>query len=307
MLARQTSLIALAIDSNVLQMLVLELLHRFLDNGPTPRLAHGVCAEVGVAPCSIPIALYWLGVKRNDDGEFFTDALHQVSRKPQLVTSLNTYRGAHLELPLARHDLGVNTRDVNASIQARTVMRLYQLTPKHFVITCTAIVRSLRTRETVLGPAQRPLGLGKEGVLLLQAKPRQLIFHLLHHLSSMITGVGGNGVTSRSIAICKNKDIVASSERIFEDCLWFQNNFGVISWGLPRARAIEVPQRKFGRRGNSFIEGLSFAPDVFPRSVNPDVLGLNLPVLRQREILFNDCLLNRPDRHTHAAIDGKYP
>ena len=45
-----------------------------------------------------------------------------------MVTHRDTLAGADLELPLRRHDLGVDTGYINTSVEACTVMSLDQIT-----------------------------------------------------------------------------------------------------------------------------------------------------------------------------------
>lgn len=48
--------------------------------------------------------------------------LEEESGNPELITHGDTLGGSNLELPLSGHDLGVGSRDVNAGVQAASVL-----------------------------------------------------------------------------------------------------------------------------------------------------------------------------------------
>lgn len=97
---------------------------------------------------------------------------------PELVTHVDAGAGPDLVLPLGRHDLRVDAGDVEAGKQARAVVCLDELPTDGAACSGRAVVRPLRTRVAVLGPAQGPLG-GRiqQCVLLLNAKPWLLRQH----------------------------------------------------------------------------------------------------------------------------------
>lgn len=77
--------------------------------------------------------------------------LKQETSNPELITHVNTLARADLELPLGGHDLGVGTRNVDTSVQAGLVVSLDDVTLDDLASTDTAVVRTLRSRETVSG------------------------------------------------------------------------------------------------------------------------------------------------------------
>jgi hypothetical protein len=85
----------------------------------------------------------------------FADADEQEPREREVVAHLDTLARADLELPLRRHHLGVDARDVDAGVQAGAVVCLDEVAGKHPAGTDTAVVRALGTGETTLGPAIR--------------------------------------------------------------------------------------------------------------------------------------------------------
>jgi hypothetical protein len=129
MLASETKLIVLAVDGNVFHVPLRELLNGVFDGLDTALLAHGLGGEVRVAPSTVPVALLeWLGVERHLDSPLLGYADEEEAGHPEVVTHRDTLAGANLELPLRRHDLGVNTRDINTGIEACTIVSLDQIT-----------------------------------------------------------------------------------------------------------------------------------------------------------------------------------
>ncbi len=135
-LARQTLVVVLAVDGNVLEVALLELLDRVLDRGHAlARRPHLLGRVVGVAAGTVPVALEGLGVERglsksqrkspslcfaftHGDTPLLTYAEKEESGHPEVVTELDAGARADLELPLRGHDLGVDTRDLDAGVQA---------------------------------------------------------------------------------------------------------------------------------------------------------------------------------------------
>jgi hypothetical protein len=67
--------------------------------------------------------------------------------------TIDTGAGADLILPLGRHDLSVDTGDVDTGVQTGTVVSLDDITAVDLAGTDTAVVRTLGTGETATGPA----------------------------------------------------------------------------------------------------------------------------------------------------------
>jgi hypothetical protein len=131
----QPHLVVLAVDGNVIQMTLLELSDSVFDGGHTLAWgSHLLGGVVGVASGTIPVSLERLGVegrlnvsrgsqkkiklnRTHPDSPLFTDTEEQEPGHPEVVTKLDTETWADLELPLGRHDLGVDTRDVDTSVE----------------------------------------------------------------------------------------------------------------------------------------------------------------------------------------------
>ena len=108
-----------------------------------------------------------------------------------------------LELPLGRHDLCVDTRDVYTSVKTGTVVSLNEITSKDLAGTDTTVVRALWSWETALWPTVW-LSIGvEEGVLLLDTEPRILLLGLVHGLLGVVAVVG---LVRRAVAVVAFRD-----------------------------------------------------------------------------------------------------
>ena len=132
----ETELIVLAIDGNVLVVLLGELLNGSLDGLDASGFPHLLCRVVRVAAGTVPVARKRLGVERHLDAPLLSNADKEVAGHPEVVTHGNALAGADLELPLGGHNLGVDTANVNASVQAGAVVGLDQITGEDLASTC---------------------------------------------------------------------------------------------------------------------------------------------------------------------------
>lgn len=133
MLASETKLIVLAVDGNVVHMLLRELLNGIFDGLNTTLLAHSLGRVVRVAPSTVPVTLLeWFGMERYLNTPLFGYTDKEEAGHPEVVTHRDTLTGANLELPLRRHDLGVDTGNINTSVEACTVVSLDQITSEDF-------------------------------------------------------------------------------------------------------------------------------------------------------------------------------
>ena len=62
------------------------------------------------------------------DTPLFGKTDEEVAGHPEMITHLNTQARSNLELPLRRHDLGVDATDIDTSVQTNTVVGLNQVT-----------------------------------------------------------------------------------------------------------------------------------------------------------------------------------
>ena len=124
----QAQLVVLAVDGDVLVVLFGELLDGGLDSLDTALLPHRLGGVVGVAAGTVPVTGQGLGVEGHLDVELFGDAGEEESGHPEMVSHVDTLAWADLELPLGRHDFGVDTADVHAGVEAGTVVGLDEIT-----------------------------------------------------------------------------------------------------------------------------------------------------------------------------------
>jgi hypothetical protein len=112
----QSEVVILSVDSDVLVVSLGKLLNGSLDSLHSTRLTHLLSGVVGVAPCTVPVTRQRLGVEADLDAPLFSNADEEEASHPEVVTHVNASARANLELPLRRHDLGIDTRDVNTGI-----------------------------------------------------------------------------------------------------------------------------------------------------------------------------------------------
>jgi Na+/serine symporter len=88
-LARQSLLIALAVHTDVLRVLLAQLLNGLDDDLVATLLSHGQSGVVGVAAAAVPIAWDWLRVEGDVDAKVLCHSVRNVSRHPHVVTCNN--------------------------------------------------------------------------------------------------------------------------------------------------------------------------------------------------------------------------
>lgn len=115
-LAGQTELVVLTVLLDTLGVVRLEGLDGLLDVLHATLGTHVLGGEVGVQARAVPWARDGLGVQGDLDAELLSDAGKEETGHPELVTHADADARADLELPLTGQNLGVGTRDVDASI-----------------------------------------------------------------------------------------------------------------------------------------------------------------------------------------------
>lgn len=128
--------------------------------------------------------------------------------------TVNTGAGANLVLPLCRHNLGVGTRDLNAGVQASLVVGIHDISAEDLAGTVAAVVGTLRSWETVPGPAVRPAGGVEESVFLLETEPEFVLGVLVHKNSGIVAEVVGVGGSVAHPGLTHDEDVVAKPERV---------------------------------------------------------------------------------------------
>ena len=228
--------VPLTVQLDMLNMTLLKFAHGSLNGFHTTILAHISRRDIGVKTGSVPVALDGLGSERNLNTEFLSDAVKEPTSHPEVIAhysnistgalkeigefpshTFDTLTWTDLEFPLGRHNLCIDTRNLDARVQASLVMCLYNITAEDFGSPNPAVVRSLWSGETTLWPAVWPSIGAEECVLLLETKPWFLIFVGLHLTGGVVTIVEFVGGAIVIPGFTHDKDVVAESDGIREN------------------------------------------------------------------------------------------
>jgi hypothetical protein len=96
----------------------------------------------------------------------------------------------------------------------------------------TAVVWTLRTRVSVLGPAVWPAIKAEEGVLLLKTKPDFVLGIRFHQPCSLMAVVEFVWCSIRIPGLAHDQDILAQADRIIVHCNGSDVDIGVFARGL---------------------------------------------------------------------------
>ena len=243
MVSGQAEVVILAVQSNVEFMLGTELLHHVLNVLHFAlTTSHGLGREVGVAAGSVPLGEKF-GGDRNVDAVVLRDAVKNVAGHVKVIANLNSEARSNLIFPLTGSNLSVGSRDVDAGVEAGSVVLVSNDSSEALAGTGGAVVRALLTWVPVLGPAKRHGGefteAGKHLVFLLDAVPGLLIGALIPDFGGKMAEVGkgghqfGVGGVLPGEGLAHDKDVVSLPEWIGEESTGFQSNLRVFCWGLP--------------------------------------------------------------------------
>jgi len=228
-----------------------------------------------VATGTIPVALKRLRMEGDLGTPLLCDADKEIASYPELVSHGDTLAGPDLELPLRRHDFCVDTTDPDTSMEAGTVVGLNQVTSDDITGAGTTVVRSLRARETALGPAERPIVKVEEGVLLLKAEPGNVLLCQLHGLGRIMTEICLIGSAVAVVGGSENENVVTTAERVLVECDWTKQNIRIMTGGLVGGRTIEVPVWELAQVGDLMGDGFGFTTK-FAMATNPNVFSLDV-------------------------------
>lgn len=231
-LAGETEFVVRAVDGDVLLVTLGELLESSFDVLHTALLTHLLGGDVGVETGTVPVTWDWLGVEGDLDTEFFSDTVEEVTGTPEVVTHLDTLAGTDLEFPLRWKNLSVDTRDLDASVQAGLVMSLDNITAVDIASTDGTVVWTLWTWETTLGPAIWPTVGIEESVLLLKTEPWLLIFVGLHDSVALVTVVVLIWGAVWVPGLANDENIWGLADWVWEDSDGSEVNVRVIAWSL---------------------------------------------------------------------------
>ena len=174
-----------------------------------------------------------------------------------MITTLDARAWPDLVFPLSRHDLGVDAAALDAGVQACFEVRFYNLATERDVGAGGAVVGSLRSGKTDLHSgssksAGRRLGppegvsILKEGVFLFDSEPGLSSEVLVKDLHRGSSGIGGDDLSLRSVAVAEHQKVRVSAKGVLEDGSGLQDNLRVLTGRLFRGRTIKVPLGKLG-------------------------------------------------------------
>lgn len=245
MLASQAVLVTSSVLGDVLRMALGETLDGGLNGSHTTLAAHALGRVVGVGTSAVPVTLDRLRSKGRHNAKFLTKAVKQPTSNHDLVTSLQGTSGANLELPLTRHDLSIDARDDETSLNAGVQMSLSQGAAIDRLRTDTAVERTLGGGETTSRPAKDMAVVTKHGVLLLEAEQRSLSLDLVVDDGlELVTGVGLVGKALRVQDLAHDEHIVSTTDGIGAHIDRVQDAIRVVTLSLASGRAIEGPCRE---------------------------------------------------------------
>ena len=146
-----------------------------------------------------------------------------------------------MELPLARHDLGVDAGDVDAGVQAGFIVSLDDVAAEDLARADATVVGALGAGEAALGPAVDVVVLVKQRVLLLEAEPGLVLGMGLHQPSGVVPVVELVGRAVVVPAFGHDQDIGAATEGIRVHSDRADVDVGVVAASLTRGRAVKIP------------------------------------------------------------------
>lgn len=135
-------------------------------------------------------------------------------------------------------------------------MSLYDITAVDLASTDTAVVRTLRTGETTLGPAIGVSKLIEESVLLLETEPGLLILVRLHQLGAVMSVVELVWYAVGIPALGEDEDVVTTAEGIGEDGNGTEVDIGVFTGSLASRGTVKVPLGEIINRGRLLGQSL---------------------------------------------------
>ena len=122
--------------------------------------------------------------------------------------------------------------------------------------TSAAVIGALGSGETPFGPAVGRAVDIEQGVLLLDAKPGDLVRGGIHGLLRIVTVVGLVRRPVVVVTLGENEDVVAAAERVLEDGGGAEVDVRVATRRLVRRRAVEIPDAQRADVGHLLAHGL---------------------------------------------------
>jgi hypothetical protein len=253
-----------------------EFLDSFVDDFSSTWLSHGLSGVVDVATSAVPVTLNRLRVEAADDTEVLGNSAKEVSGHPELITHFDSFAGSNLELPLGRHDLGVGARDLDASVEASSVVSLDNISAVDVVGSNSAVVRALGSGITLLGPSVRVAINVEHGPFLLHAEPWLLVLDFFHDSGARSSVVSTSWLLVGVEDFGKDEDVRSSSEGIWEDSNRLEVAIRVGTLGLASGGTVVVPLWELRDILGHLGQGSGLSSHGFTSTIDPDVHGLDI-------------------------------
>ena len=200
-----------------------------------------------------------------------------------MVAGVDAGAWSDLVLPLSRHDLAIDSSNLDPGVDTGAVVGLDDGPSKGVLGSNRAVVWALGLHgHSTLGPAEGGNAISfKESVLLLDTEPGLSLLDLLHELITLVPGVGRDGGTEsqgririRKVRGAHHEDVRGATEGVIKDSARLKKDLGVLSRGLAGGRAVIVPDGKVLNRFRGRVERLGLATRL-KTPAKPNILGLN--------------------------------
>ena len=123
-------------------------------------------------------------------------------------------------------------------------------------LTGTAVVGTLRTGETALGPAEGRAVSIEECVLLLNTEPRDRLLGEVHDLLGVVAEIGHIRGAVAVVRLGEDENVVAATEGVLEDRRRTEVDVGIVAGSLVCRRAVEVPDAELLESRVALVDSL---------------------------------------------------
>merc|ERR1719160_1253121 len=252
MFPSQALVIALSIHLNMLCSCGAESITDLDDVRVASWLAHPLCGEIGMAACSIPVAISRLRRDAADYIVFFSHTKHDVPSHGKVIAHLNAAAWPNLILPLPWHHFSIGACNLHTCINTFQVMLLCYGTTNGITCAGGAIVWALWRRFTAIcietqwqSGGLTNLSWPHKGVFLLDTKPGIMVLVLFHDFCAPGPCVANRRLAIPSIpSISHDQDVRCTTEWVLEDGTWTEKHLRVVALCLFSAAPIIIPVTK---------------------------------------------------------------
>jgi len=170
-----------------------------------------------------------------------------------LISNFNSDTRSNLVFPLSGHNFSVGSRNVDSSVEASLVVSVSNAATKGSVGTDRAVVGSLSSRVTIVGPSEgiaSEFGRGgKESIFLFNSVPGELLKIRVPNLVGEVSEVSVSGDellvggVFPHVGLTEDHDVVSLSEGIAVVSDGLEVNLRVFGSSHVARRTIKVPHR----------------------------------------------------------------